>query len=448
MNQSGRWWLRVSVGVAAVLLPVVPMQAVVPDGPGGGITIRQEVREDKGDFRFTADLYATNREDAEPYWGYLTASKELLMVPNVGRIVFGLALVTPDGKPVVEARWSPDATLPYKRWHPMARLHGRWVLRYSLTDSRPGAKTLYFAGKIKGGKGTYVKLLFLTVGSRKEIRQSDGLQFMVYRLRTPGDALNPRTLADSQLAMGAGGRPLIGPGVRGQVASSESGDQDIKPAVQGRTERSPDGERIASSVIEHNTSEACGGSSLLHPLRGYPTPAATAPGTAARTERSTPSELPEAIAGAPQATASAPPVPTGVPYVTVGTPKVTIGTPKVTVSTRIEVLAPSGAAYPGVTPLRPSGTPSRASSIRPGGISRPAGTRERRPVSPRVERARAIWARRTGRTLGVSSRARQRTIRSSRPRSERRMTALSLKRRREELPSAFRSWDRGSARRG
>jgi hypothetical protein len=216
MNQPHRLWVPVCLGVVALLLPGTRPVGAVVDGlaVGGGVSIRQEIQEDKGDFRFSAELFAAGSGREEPYWGYFAVSKELLMAPNTGRVVFNLGLVTPDGKPVNEARWSEDQSVGYHEWRPMEHVNGRWVLSYPLTGARAGTRTLYFAGRIKNGKGTYTKLLFLTIGGRKDLRQADALQFMVYRMAAARGGLDAETLVNAQEAMGAGGKPLIGPEIK------------------------------------------------------------------------------------------------------------------------------------------------------------------------------------------------------------------------------------------
>jgi hypothetical protein len=222
MNQPGRLWRPVFIG-ASVLLLAAPQARAIVDGlsVGGGISIRQEDQEDRSDFRLTADLYATEEGREEPYWGYLTASKELLMAPNAGLAVFSMVLVTPDGKPITEARWSEDPSLGYADWHPMERVGGRWLLPYPLTGRPAGTRTLYFAGRIRRGKGSYMKLLFITVGGRKALRQADALQLMIYRLPSGIDPRDPEMLIEAQEAMGAGGKALMALGPRDRRAADD-----------------------------------------------------------------------------------------------------------------------------------------------------------------------------------------------------------------------------------
>ncbi len=197
----------------AGLMFVCAIPAHAQIGLFGSVSVRREVQEDHGDFRFTADLFA-NADDRVPYWGYLAVSKELLLSPNAGRIDFGMVLVTPDGKPVSEARWTEDQTIPYDQWHEMPNVSGKWILSYLFDRVRPGTKTIIFGGKIKKGKGTYTKLWFLaefTFGNRKDKRQADALQFMVYDIKLGRGPADPQLLANAQEKMGAGGKSLIGP---------------------------------------------------------------------------------------------------------------------------------------------------------------------------------------------------------------------------------------------
>lgn len=234
MNRKARFafWLPV---LAVVLLgqPASAQYGVI-----AGVLPRREVHEDLGDFRFTGELYA-NPDDREPYWGYLAVSKELLMVPNVGHAEFGLVLATADGKPVQEARWTEDHTLDYEEWSPMSLANGRWHLRYRSEQVRPGPKTVFFGGKIKGGKRSYTKLWLIvdvTIGGRrKDARQAEALQFLVYRFDAGRGRVDPMLLINAQERMGAGGKPLIGPAVEEPTDNGQSGDS-APPAVRPTTD--------------------------------------------------------------------------------------------------------------------------------------------------------------------------------------------------------------------
>jgi hypothetical protein len=215
MKQLSRLWLPILLFGGSYLLPTASVAGVFPGGLGGGVSIRQETHEDRGDFRFTADLYAAAR-GGEPYWGYLAVSKELLMVPAAGRALFHLVLVTQDGKPIEEARWTEDTSLCYTQWNWLERVKGQWVLSYPLTGAQGGTRTIYFRGTIAGGKRTYAKLFLVTIGNRKDLRQTDALQFMVYRLPSGYKLTEAQALISAQMAMGAGGKPLVLPEAENQ----------------------------------------------------------------------------------------------------------------------------------------------------------------------------------------------------------------------------------------
>lgn len=217
-----RSWLPLLVVVSAYLMADRPAQAGV--GIGGGIIPRREYHRETGDFRLAGEAFAPGYKT--PYWGWLGVTNELLKLPNVGSATFSFILVTEDGKPVRHAKWTDDQRKPMEFWCDLQYGQNGFELPYHLDGVRPGNKTMFFAGSIKGGQRNYTKvwlLVDITIGGRrKDRRQVEALQFMVYDLRVGRGPVDPVLLVNAQEQMGAGGSSLIGPDIEETLGNGGS----------------------------------------------------------------------------------------------------------------------------------------------------------------------------------------------------------------------------------
>lgn len=214
------------------IIPAVPARAQI--GAFGATFPRREYHRETGDFRLAGEVFAPGYSD--PYWGWLGVSNEELQVPNCGRAKFSFILVTDDGKPVRYGKWTDDQRIPVKEWRDLNYGPNGFELDYDI-GSRPGVRTIHFAGSIKGGQRNYTKvwlLLDFTFGGRRKDRvQTEALQFLVYDLRVGRGRVDPQLLANAQESKGAGGSSLIGPVVEDEQSDTRRNDQqpdDRRPA--------------------------------------------------------------------------------------------------------------------------------------------------------------------------------------------------------------------------